>query len=202
MTDAVIRNIEEQTRQQHQTSLWYELRYGRITAARAYEVSRCKTNDGSLISLIMGAKIPNTAAMKRGKILENEVREIVALKLGIKIRKCGLLISKNYPIIAGSPDGICKDAIVEIKCPTTPKTYKTYIQDGKPTKKFYAQVQLQMYLAGLSKCHYCVADCNFTSNKNVEIINVAYNETYLYELINVLVDYWKTNVYPSLYSVI
>lgn len=123
MTDEIINKIEIETRDQYKNSLWYELRYGRITASRAYEVSQCQKGDGTLISLIMGGKIPDTPAIKRGRSLEAEVRETVAMKLGKKIRCCGLMISKNYPMIAGSPDGICQDSIVEIKCPMSEKTY-------------------------------------------------------------------------------
>lgn len=146
----------------------------------------------------MGAKIPDTPAMKRGRMLEDEVRKTVSAKLGKNIRKCGLLISKNYPMIAGSPDGICEDSIIEIKCPMTSKTYQNYVNNGKPARKYFAQVQLQMYLSGLSNCFFCVADCNFTLNKSVEIINVKFDEEYVIELINVLVNYWKTNVYTLL----
>lgn len=77
LTEADIIQIEEETRGQHQNSLWYELRYGRVTASHAFEFSHCKTIDGTLISVIMGGKIPDTPAMKRGRILEEEVRKTV-----------------------------------------------------------------------------------------------------------------------------
>lgn len=47
-------------------------------------------------------------------------------------------------MITGSADGICEDCILEIKCPTTAKTYVNYIKDGKPSEK-YTQVKIQMY---------------------------------------------------------
>lgn len=121
----IIVEIEKATRDQCQTSLWYELRYGRITASRAYEVSRCKTVDGSLVASIMGGKTVDTPAMKRGRILEEEVRETVSKLLKKKIKKSGLIVAKNYPMLAGSPDGIFDDHIVEIKCPNSKKLKKT-----------------------------------------------------------------------------
>ncbi|KAF9816534.1 hypothetical protein SFRURICE_010693 [Spodoptera frugiperda] len=69
----LIKKVEEETREQSNSALWFELRYGRITASRTFEVSRCKTSDGTLISLIPGGKIPDTPAMKRGRVLENEM---------------------------------------------------------------------------------------------------------------------------------
>lgn len=87
--------------------------------------------------------------MKRGRFLENEVREVVAKKLGKKIKNSGLFISQEHPMLAGSPDGICEDSVVEIKCPISSKTYLNYIKNGRPSKKCFAQVQMQMYLSGL-----------------------------------------------------
>lgn len=200
LTDADIDSIEKETKGQHESTLWHELRYGRVTASRAFEFSRCKTSDGTLISLIMGGKLPDTSAMKRGRILEDEVRKTVSAKLGKKIKKCGLMLSKNYPMIAGSPDGICEDSIIEIKCPMSAKTLKNYIVYGKPTPKFYVQMQLQMFLTGLKKGYFCVADCNYTANKSVEIICVSYDEKYVSNFLNVIVSSWKDNVYPLLYQ--
>ncbi|KAF9801729.1 hypothetical protein SFRURICE_014883 [Spodoptera frugiperda] len=104
ITASLIKKVEEETREQSNSALWFELRYGRITASRAFEVSRCKTSDGTLISLILGGKIPDTPAMKRGRVLENEVRKTVESKIKKKVSKCGLLLNSKYPMIAGSPD--------------------------------------------------------------------------------------------------
>jgi hypothetical protein len=200
LSNETIAKIEEETREQHQNSLWFELCNGRITASRAFEFSRCKKNDGSLIALIMGGSIPDTSAMKRGRILENEVRKTVSNILGKKIKKCGLMLSKEYPMIAGSPDGICEDSIIEIKCPTSVKTYQNYVNNGKPTEKFNTQMQMQMYLTGLQNGYFCVADSNYSTNKNVEIINVAFDDTYVSDFLKLLVGLWKENVYPLLYQ--
>ncbi|KAF5294441.1 hypothetical protein FQA39_LY13426 [Lamprigera yunnana] len=86
LTDEIINKIENETRDQYRNSFWYELRYGRITAFRTYEVSRCQKDDGIPISLIIGGKIPDTPAMKRGRSLEDEVWKTVGIKLGKKLR--------------------------------------------------------------------------------------------------------------------
>lgn len=48
------------------------------------------------------------------------------------------MLSKNYPMIAGSPDGICENLCivenVEIKCPMSAKTFKNYVSNKKPTQ--------------------------------------------------------------------
>jgi len=86
LSDADINNVEKETREQHKSKLWYELRYGRVTASRAYEFSRCKTSDGTLMAVIMGGKIPDTITMKRGRILEDDVRRTVSANLGKKLK--------------------------------------------------------------------------------------------------------------------
>ncbi|XP_047024927.1 uncharacterized protein LOC124633669 [Helicoverpa zea] len=199
--DITIRKVEKETRNQYKSRLWYELRYGRITASRAFEVSRCKTPDGTLISTIMGGQIPDTPAMRRGRILEDSVRQILQRKLKKTIRTCGLILNSKYPMIAGSPDGICEEYIIEIKCPTSAKTFMNYIKDGKTTERYYYQIQIQMYLADLKKCIFCVADPKFSENKKIEMLYVDYDEKIVVNIIETnLVPFWQNNVYPLLYQ--
>ena len=47
--------VRDDTVLQSKTTSWYKVRYGRITASRLYEASRCKTSDGSLSEV----KYPN-----------------------------------------------------------------------------------------------------------------------------------------------
>ncbi|CAH2104028.1 unnamed protein product [Euphydryas editha] len=96
-TAAAISAIEVATRRQNKSSLWYEMRYGRITASKAHEVSACNKPDGSLVATIMGAKIPDTAAMKRGRNLELSVRKIVGTKLKKKSLHVAFIYVKRIP---------------------------------------------------------------------------------------------------------
>lgn len=59
--------IEKATKNQTATPLWFELRYGRITASIAHEASKCKTPDGVLIEKILGAyQFKEPIAIQRG----------------------------------------------------------------------------------------------------------------------------------------
>ncbi|KAH9627674.1 hypothetical protein HF086_016828 [Spodoptera exigua] len=172
--------------------------YARITASKAFNVSRCKTTDGSLIALLMGAKVPNTPAMDRGRKLEGLVRKEVEKQYG-KIEECGLIISRKFPMVAGSPDGILKkDVVVEIKCPTNEKTFANYICNGKITTKFAVQVLLQMYVSDLKKGLFCVADWDFEKNNKVHIIPIEYDETMVNDILCNVVTFWKNNIYSLL----
>lgn len=71
---------------QSKFTLWKELRYGRITASRIYEVTHCKIPQGILVEQIIGAcKIKDTNAMERGRRLEQEVLKILEENLQIKL---------------------------------------------------------------------------------------------------------------------
>lgn len=108
--------------QKYNSSHWFGLRYGSITASKCYEVSRCKTLDRSLVAVIFLARSLQTPAIRRGQKLKDKVGEVAENKLGVKFTKCGLFISDEYPMIAGSPDGINKEkGLIEIKRPTTEK---------------------------------------------------------------------------------
>ncbi|CAG9837719.1 unnamed protein product [Diabrotica balteata] len=70
----IIQKISELSHTQSEDSLWFELRYGRITASKLYEMAVCKKSSGSLVNQIIGvAKKFDTFATKRGKKLEKAV---------------------------------------------------------------------------------------------------------------------------------
>lgn len=201
MTEAACDEASRKTVLQDKNKLWHELRYGRITASRAYESAHCQTTDGSLVESILGAKsIKDTCAMKRGKKLENEVRHLVEKKVGIKIQPCGFYTSPECPVLGASPDGISDEYIIEIKCPSSEKTIKNYISvsDGKITHKYNAQVQMQMHFAKRQKALFCVANHNFESTKEIFIISVDYDANYFTELHEKCTNFWINAIYPVL----
>lgn len=198
-TAALVKKIEQVTREQHKNSLWHELRYARVTASKAFEISRCKTEKGSLVAAIMGAKLPDTPAMKRGRLLENKVRCRVEDILGKTIQRCGIFISTKCPIIAASPDGMCEDALIEIKCPSSKKTFTNYLKDGEIAKKYAVQMQVQMFASNCKRGYFCVADWNFEINNQVHISDMEYDEDTLNNILNSSVDFWKNNIYPILH---
>ncbi|XP_063623006.1 uncharacterized protein LOC134795103 [Cydia splendana] len=172
--------------------------YARITASKTFNVLRCQTNDGSLVALIMGAKVPDTPAMKRGRSLEEVVRKELEKKYG-KIAQCGLIISHEFPMVAASPDGILKgDTVIEIKCPTSQKSFKSYIHNNTITEKYEAQVLLQMYVSNLKKGLFCVADWEFEKNNKVHVIPLEYNEIKVKDILYIIVNFWKLNIYNVL----
>lgn len=103
---------------------------------------------------------------------------------GLTVKKCGVLVSPEFPHLGASPDGLvncthCEDhqRVLEIKCPSShkwrmespeqcaidPKFYCQLSCDGKVTlkrnHKFYYQVQGQLQLSGRKWCDFVVWTC-------------------------------------------
>lgn len=198
LSDSLCEEAEHQTRQQSKCLLWFELRYGRITASKLHEAAKCRTADGYLIKQIIGtAKVYDSLCMKRGRDLEDYVFKKLEEK-GYKIQKCGFMLIPSHPILGASPDGIADDFIVEIKCPISQKTVKNYVHEGTITPKYKAQMCLQMLAAGKKKALFCLADWEFEKNGKISTYWLQYDEVFLNSLIKDATTFWKQNIYSIL----
>ena len=187
----------EETRAQSNSPTWHELRYARVTASILHSASRCKT-DGSLVEVIFGAKLFESAAMRRGKDVEIGVKEVLKKK-GIKVNDCGLFLTRDYPIFGASPDGVNETHIIEIKCPSKTSTMKDYIDNrGEVTPKCMAQMQLQMFICKKKKGLFVVAEPNFETTKNVTIKDVPFNDDLCKQLMTDAETFWMMYIFPKL----
>lgn len=199
MTIADCKAATKATVEQSKSPLWYELKYGRITASKIYEASRCTKEDGTLVETIFGAtKFPETIAMKRGILLESEVLKECEKKLGIKFYKCGLLLDPRYPVLGASPDAISEEYVVEIKCPYKEKTVTHYVKDEIINIKYLSQIQMQMYFCNKSKGLFVIADPNFNENRKINIYVVDHDINFCLELIDNTLNFWKKCIYNKL----
>lgn len=201
MTETLCKEAENSTVAQSKSPEWYELRFGRITASKIYEASRCKTKEGSLVEAILGgAKHIETDAIKRGLILESSVIARVEKLKNIKINKSGLILSSKYPFLGASPDGITDVYCVEIKCPSKEKNIIQYVQNGIIKPKFYYQLQMQMFLTNKAKGLFCVAAPDFLTTQEVNITEVEINTEKCLEIINFAETFWKQFVFPVMFN--
>lgn len=82
------------------------------------------------------------------------------MKTGNAVHDVGFMVSDKYPWLGASPDGITSDsddelAVLEIKCPfsqrdANPPVFKSAAEQPH----YYAQMQIEMYCAGLDVCHF------------------------------------------------
>ena len=188
--------LEKSTKQQSNSSLWYDHRKGRITASVFGRVARCaeRTYPTSLIKNIMQytSISPSIPALNWGR--KNEHRARVAYINTMKnqhrnfsVAKSGLCLHSEYPHLGATPDGFvscdcCREGLVEIKCPykycdvvlssiNDNSFYLKTDRDGKlcliNSHDYYYQVQGQM---AVCEKPYCDFVCWTTKDIYVERI--------------------------------
>uniref|UniRef100_A0A1Q3EW73 Putative yqaj-like viral recombinase domain protein n=2 Tax=Culex tarsalis TaxID=7177 RepID=A0A1Q3EW73_CULTA len=190
-------NAEILTVEQADTDLWHELRKGRITASRIHEASRCSMLRGSLCDKIMGIKSGFSFAMKRGTDLEGHVFAVLQ-KQYPSLRNAGLVLDPQFPWMGASPDGLADDFVLEIKCPYTPKTFEAYIDVTKLSKKYYAQIQLQMHMTHRSKALLGVAALDFERSRQVTQVWIDYDKQFVDSVMKEAFEFWRKGVFPAL----
>ncbi|KAF4520569.1 hypothetical protein B566_EDAN011122 [Ephemera danica] len=193
-------SVAAATVKQSESTLWRELRYARVTASKLHEVAQCNTAYGTLVKLLLGAtKIKDNKYLKRGRDLEPEVLNEVQKCLGARILKTGIVLHPDFPLLGASPDGVTKDFIIEIKCPFNSKSQKKYIDsNNEPALKHKLQMLLQMRLCDKQYGYFCVADCEFETSKNVTIVKLDRDDTFLAPYISKATAFWEKNIFTRL----
>ncbi|KAJ8913317.1 hypothetical protein NQ315_010985 [Exocentrus adspersus] len=147
-----------------------EMRYGRITASKAYNAIRCKVLDGCLVESILGAKLIQTKAMMRELELESNILKVLEKETEQKFFKAGIFLSQQNSLIGASPDAINKEFVVEIKSPTTENSCLNYIDsDGNIKEKCLYQIQIQMYLSNRMRGIFVMSHPDFEKSENITI---------------------------------
>lgn len=146
---------------------WKSMGQNRITGSTSYAIFTYSRNDWRKKSQgVFRPKFVLTKPMKFGK--EQEPVALEAFKAAnpiIEIKHVGLLISKMYPWLAYSPDGIIFEnhqptKLLEIKCPFDGKSRShvdvlpklPYLNSDLTLKKkhsYYGQIQFGMALLNL-----------------------------------------------------
>lgn len=175
--------LEESTKLQSQSLLWFEQRIGRITASKFFSVSHANLNPppASLINQIMEKdSIPrHIPAIQWGITNEGTAREAYINDASEKhenftFMPAGLHVDPSTPHLGASPDGLiscdcCGKGIIEIKCPykfrhTDPcdicdpsfyleKTDEGCLQHSR-SHAYYCQVQGQLAICGTDFCDF------------------------------------------------
>ena len=182
LTEEMAEAVEQDTRSQSSSTLWFTYRAGRITASRMKSV--CSTNVAnpaqSLVKVIAypeAFKFTTKATMwgcKHEKLArEFYCNNAVKSHVNFSVEDVGLMLNPKWPYIGASPDGMvncdcCGKGVLERKCPYCHKNEG--IIEASNDKKFcvsqredgsyyldhghayYYQVQTQIFV---SKVHYC-----------------------------------------------
>ncbi len=138
------------------SSEWLELRRKMRTASETATVMNCNPYQTPLQLARQKRQLdppaPVTAAMQFGLDKEAEVREAASEYLAPASNSYApaVLVSGDY---LASLDGKLGDAIMEIKCPSSPRSGA--LQDELYEPHFW-QMQHQLMVSGAKQCHYVV----------------------------------------------
>ncbi|KAG5675361.1 hypothetical protein PVAND_005270 [Polypedilum vanderplanki] len=194
----IIKLANKMTIEQADTDLWHQLRMGRVTASRLYETTRCTVKNGSLVDKFLGKKSGWSFMMMRGTVLEEFVFKEVQKEYPT-LERCGLMMNHDkHPFFAASPDGLHEDFVLEIKCPGTANTFAQYTDLDKLNRKYFAQIQLQMFVTGKKKALLAVAALDFESTRNITKLWIDYDEEYVTEMISNASEFYKDAIFPAL----
>ena len=122
-------------------------------------------------------------AMRRGTAMEEQARNAYELHTGFVVSPL-VAEDDNYPFISASFDGVtsCQKRIVEIKCG---KASHKLAQHGEVPKYYYAQLQQQMYVAGVQLMDYW----SFDGTEGI-LIPVVRDNQIITTLLEKLIEFW------------
>ena len=225
ITTEEVKIIEENTRNQSKSSLWFKYRAGRITASQFKFVCRTSLEKPSLTvlkSICYPEKVLfHSKATSYG--LKYEKTAIKAYEDHIKcqhenfiLSTCGLIISIGHPELGASPDGLiscdcCGLGCLEVKCPYLLNSDVT-LQDFATKRHtclislngklvldrkhcYFYQVQLQMFVTKRKFCDFVIWSRNY-----LFIERIYYDDNFCLENVSKVLNFHKYVIKPELLS--
>lgn len=130
------------------------------------------------------------SAFDWGIRFEPVVKEIYQLKYNAEVKELGRLVSKVDPRVSASPDGLVYSGpklgrLLEIKCPVTREP------DGSISKKYYNQMQSQLFVTGIEYCDFveAVFISKYSSDISRNGPGMYYGEILLVETLDTMSNY-------------
>ena len=171
---------------------WYKNRLGKVTASRMSDVLAAPSSERrkSYMMQLIAERLSGVSAedvyvskeMQRGIDLEDMARAVFAMEKGLEVREAGFFTDADIEWLGASPDGLTSDGgLVEIKCPKT-ATHIGYCVERKCPAKYYAQIQCQLAVTGLSHAYFVSYDDRVPGQYQMFCVHVPRDETYIKEM--------------------
>ena len=208
ITEDTIKEIETNTRGQQKNKRWNQERQLRITSSNFGRICKA-TPQADLKKLARDIQRNHNIKCKatdHGNTYEKTAIESYQEMSGQKITECGLVICKDYPFLASSPDGLVNDdKVVEVKCPYTARNSKinsstiNYLHDTdnglqlNATHNYYYQIQGQMMCTDRKVCDFVV----FTF-EDIKVLTVERNDEFISSMTKQLNSFYKDHFKISL----
>ena len=207
--------IEKITREQSDSTKWFDERKNHLTASNFGRVLNRKSapNEKFLGSLFSARQI-SAPSLDYGKRHEDDAKsKYLEMYSSRHIHKCGLIVNKEFAFLGASPDGkVCDNGqcgLVEIKCPFTARSMT--ISDAcdtlrdfflskdnnvitlKKSHAYYAQVQGQLMISGYPFCDFIVY-----TQKDSFVERIQPDLVFMSTMIENLSHFFKTYAKPFL----
>ena len=201
--------LERKTRGQAASSLWAAERRVRLTASSAHRVCNVKNKESLAACLYDARSLGHLPAVRWGKANEAAALKKYSEVSGRVVQKCGLFVCVDTPFLAASPDGVCSDRLVEVKCP-----YKKEVRENesllnagylplardengevklKESHPYFYQIQLQLHVTGHNLCDFVVY-----TPKDLCIVEVRKDESFTSSMVKRLTSFYETYYKPLL----
>lgn len=183
----IIEDIEQGSQE------WIDLRLGKVTASRVKDImtngrggSISKTSETYMMDLIAERLTGETKpffendAIRWGNDNEPAARAMFEIKEGLEVREVAYIQHSEY--VGMSPDGLVgDDALIEIKCPNTTTQIKRALS-GSYSEDYKAQIQMQLWVSGRSKCYFLSFDPRLDCDAGYLLEVVERDEEYIAEM--------------------
>ena len=197
--------MERETRNQHTSALWYNIRQPRITAS---QTKRCllreATSPTKAISDVLQYKpFIQTRLMKEGIEMERKIIERYSKETGNVVRKCGFYISETHPFLGASPDSLTEEGcLVEVK--------KVTSKDGESKEDTLCRLAIykrmndnivlntnhkyfsQLFCTKCTQSHFIVSNGIWLNHEVVEFDNIFWQST-----LQQLEKFYFQNIFPE-----
>ena len=180
---------------------WYKERKHRISSSMCLQMSRAK-KPSTMLTYFFGMDTDNKH-MQYGRKMEPLAVEQYEKRTGRKVLHCGLVIKPDQPWLCGSPDGVSfgpdgSPRLLEVKCPSSCENKVisvSYLVDGslKKTHPYYAQTQMQMYVANVGQSDFFV----FSQCDSI-VLTVVFDQEFVKNLVTKLESLYAQEILPVL----
>ena len=157
------------------------------------------TNLDSLAKEMLKTRIVKCKSVDHGKMYESTAVSKYEEITGNHSTECRMVICKDYPFLASSPDGLVNDNIVvEVKCPYSARHSEinsstvNYVLEGvnglelDKEYHYYYQVQGQMMCTGRGMCDFIIY-----TFKDVKVFRIEKNVDFNSNMTNKLEYFYK-----------
>ena len=208
-----IKDLEKATRGQGRNPNWGIYRKGRITSSNfAMCLTNRKPSPSTMKTIVGQYDISGVKAVQYGLHHEKTAIDAYQQFTNLKVQECGVFLSLSG-LLGASPDGIVDDnLLVEVKCPlsisqttveeamATDSFYMKREASGAVTfnwknplaKRYYHQIQGQMYLANRSLCDFVI-----WTPKQCQVFRINKDPSW-HPNLQKLEDFYMKYIYPLL----